>query len=371
MGPGAATDRLRCWLALNRARGLNPRTLRELLAAFEGDPCALLEARAGAGLPADAAEALRAPDWNGVERDLAWLADDRERHVLALGEPGYPPLLAETATPPPVLFVAGRPELLAAPQVAVVGSRHPTPAGTDVARMFARGLAERGLVVTSGLALGIDAAAHEGALAVDGATIAVLGTGPDQVYPRRHRALAGRIAAAGALVTEFPPGVGPRAEHFPRRNRIISGLALGVLVVEAAQRSGSLITARHALEQGREVFAVPGSIHNPLARGCHALLREGATLVESIDDVLAQVAPQLAPMRARAPAAPGVPALDAQAQRLLACIGHDPVTLDVLVSRSGLTAPEVSSMLLTLELYGYVRAHPGGVYLRGSLEEMR
>jgi DNA processing protein len=252
-------------------------------------------------------------------------------------------------------------------QLAMVGSRNPTPGGVRTATDFAAHLARAGLVITSGLALGIDAASHAGALEAGQPTIAVMGTGLDRVYPGSHRELAHRIAEQGALVSEFPVGSQPRPENFPRRNRIISGLSLGTLVVEAASRSGSLISARCAADQGREVFAIPGSIHNPLARGCHALIRQGAKLVETAGDVVNELgALALAGtlQEVANPAAAEAPALDPEYATLLDAIGFDPVPVDVLVATCGLTPAEVSSMLLQLELRGFVASSPGGLYNR-------
>ncbi len=318
------------------------------------------------GLADPTLDYLAAPDWSAVERDLAWLADP-DNHLLRLTDPGYPSLLREIHDPPPVLFVRGDPGHLTLPQLAVVGTRNPTPGGRETSREFAAHLAAAGLTITSGLALGVDGAAHQGALDAGGVSIAVLGTGPDRVYPAKHRELAHAIAAQGALVSEFCPGTVVQAEHFPRRNRIISGLSLGVLVVEAAVRSGSLITARQALEQGREVFAIPGSIHNPVARGCHALIRQGAKLVETAADILEELgalAALAAPERPSAPPTAAVAELDQDYRRLLDNLGHEPVSVDLLVERCGLTAEAVSSMLLILELQGYVSAAPGGLYSR-------
>jgi DNA processing protein len=253
-------------------------------------------------------------------------------------------------------------------QLAMVGSRNPTPGGVRTASDFARHLAHAGLVITSGLALGIDAAGHAGALAAGQPTIAVMGTGLDRVYPGSHRELAHRIAAQGALVSELPIGAQPRPENFPRRNRIISGLSLGTLVVEAAQRSGSLISARCAAEQGREVFAIPGSIHNPLARGCHALIRQGAKLVETAEDVVNELGALALAGTLQEVASPtptdAAPRLDPEYAKLLDSIGFDPLPVDVLVATCGLTPAEVSSMLLQLELRGFVASSPGGLYNR-------
>jgi len=316
-------------------------------------------------LPPKLRDYLRRPDTAAVERDLAW-AEEAECHLLTPAEPSYPRPLLEIADAPPVLFLRGTPERLAEPQLAMVWSRNPTPIGQETALEFARHLASAGLGIVSGLALGIDAASHEGALAGGGHTVAVTGTGLDRVYPARHRQLAHTIVErGGALVTEFPPGTPPRAGNFPRRNRIISGLSLGTLVVEAAVRSGSLITARVAVEQGREVFAIPGSIHNPLARGCHQLIRDGAKLVETAADILEELAPQLQTALAETAPPAADPELDETHHQLLAAVGYEPTPVDRLVERSGLTAEAVSSMLLLLELKGYVASAAGG-YARTS-----
>jgi DNA processing protein len=317
-------------------------------------------------LPDAALDYLRRPDWRRVKQDLAWL-EQPGNHLLRLDDPRYPPLLRQIPYPPPLLFVHGDPDCLRLPQLAIVGTRNPTPLGRETAQRFAAYLAEFGLVITSGLALGIDAAAHEGALASGGRTLAVMGTSLDRVYPARNRDLAHAIAERGALVSELPIGTPPVAENFPRRNRLISGLALGVLVVEAATQSGSLITARLANEQGREVFAIPGSIHNPLAKGCHALIRQGAKLVETAADILEELGAlaTAASEPASCPAAASSSAaLDDEYRQLLATMGDEPVGIDLLVDRCGLTAEAVSSMLLILELEGYVAAIPGGLYGR-------
>jgi len=356
------------WLVLHRIAG--PRVLGALLGAYSspqqvfdagqpdlltlvsGDTTLLGKIRAAAG--ASPSE---------IERD--WLAAP-DCHVVTLRDPAYPALLRQIPDSPPLLFVRGDPACLGQPQIAIVGSRNPTPGGIDNARAFARVLGRAGLVVTSGLALGIDAAAHEGALAASGATIAVAGTGLDRVYPASHRALAHEIARQGALVSEFPLGTAPRRENFPQRNRIISGLALGVLVVEAARASGSLITARLATEQGREVFAIPGSIHSPLSRGCHALIRQGAKLVETAEDVLEELGPlaHLVFETTRSPEAAQTPRAAPAEQALLVEMGYDPVDIDTLCARSGLTPEAVSSMLLQMELRGLVAPCPGGKYQR-------
>lgn len=351
------------WLALLRAPGIGIGSFHAILEAY-GDPAEIFTPAGLAELPAGAREYLRRTPWEGVGEDLAW-AEGEANHILTFADPRYPALLRQIADPPPVLFVHGDPELLDRPQLAIVGSRNPTPAGRETASAFAGQFARDSLIVTSGLALGVDAAAHQGTLDAGGRTIAVTATGLDRVYPARHRDLAHAIASQGALISEFPIGTPPLAEHFPRRNRIISGMSLGVLVVEAALRSGSLITARLAGEQGREVFAIPGSIHNPLAKGCHALIKQGAKLVESAADVLEELGP---PARARAPR-PSVrvghaPDLTPDQGALLEMVGDAPTSVDVLVERSGLTPPAVSSMLLVLELQRLVAAAPGGGYIR-------
>jgi DNA processing protein len=363
-------DELPYWLALVRMPGVGPVTVQALLSHW-GTPRHLFEMGGNAlqesGLLGGPAKAyLRHPDWAAVEHDLEWLARPH-RHVITRRDDLYPSLLNQIPDPPPVLFVQGDPGRLGDRQVAIVGSRNPTPSGEQTAAEFARHFARLGLTINSGLAVGIDAAAHRGALAGDGYTIAVTGTGLDRVYPARHRALADQIAARGALVSEFPPGTPPRRENFPRRNRLISGLSLGTLVVEAALQSGSLITARLAAEQGREVFAIPGSIHNPLARGCHALLRQGAKLVETAQDVLEELGPLAVwgELQDAPPASgPELAGETGEFTSLLGHIGFEPTSVDILVERSGLTADQVSSMLVVLELHGQIMSAPGGLYTR-------
>ncbi|SFF22803.1 DNA protecting protein DprA [Fontimonas thermophila] len=364
---------LRPWLVLCRAPGLGSAAVRRLLAAFPDLARALAAgapALRDAGLSENQIEAIAAVERAAIDADLAWLAAPGRR-ALTLTDPEYPPLLHEIAQPPPLLFVQGDADWLALPQIAIVGARNATPQGIENAQAFAAELARRGLVVTSGLALGIDGAAHRGALAAGGGTIAVCATGLDRVYPARHKALAHEIAAHGALVSEFPPGVGALAEHFPRRNRIISGLALGVLVVEAARESGSLITARFALEQGREVFAIPGSIHNPLARGCHALIRQGAKLVETVDDVLEELGPVLGRRHAPAhrsdaqDAPPAVVQADVHlAAEVLHAIGDGALAVDELAARIQRPLPELQVALTQLELAGAVAPVAGGRWQR-------
>jgi len=370
-------DELAAWLRLVATPGVGRDTARRLLAQF-GSPEGVLRASTAALRPfaGEATAAALAAEPEGFAELLAatraWLAvspagEPGGRDVLVLGDPRYPRTLLETADPPTLLYVDGRIELLQADSIAVVGSRNPTAQGVENARAFASHLSRAGLVVVSGLALGIDGAAHEGALdgqaaSGTGGTIAVVGTGLDLVYPARHRTLAHRIASAGLLVSEFPIGTASRPENFPIRNRIIAGLARGTLVVEAAMRSGSLITARLALEAGREVFAIPGSIHSPQARGCHALLKQGAKLVDSATDILEEFGPAR-PMPARR-AGPVEPARPGKADPVLAALGFDPVGLDALVARTGMGAAELSARLLDLELAGRVARLPGQVFQR-------
>jgi len=358
------------WLALVRIPGFGPAGFRKLATAIGSQhPARMLACSRrqllDAGLSSRVADAFTNRDPAASEQDLNWLDGSPERHFLPVTDPRYPERLRDITDPPIALFARGDLDLLGMPQLAVVGSRNPTHAGRRTAREFARFLAHSGLTITSGLADGIDAAAHEGALQAEGMTVAVMGTGPDRIYPAGNRELANRIAGSGLLLSELPPGTGPAAGHFPRRNRIIAGLSLGVLVVEAAEKSGSLITARLAAENGREVLAIPGSIHNTLARGCHRLIRQGAKLVETAADILEEIAPQLpAPTVPSAPPAESAPAADPEYRRLLDALGFDPENMDTLAERTGLTAEALSSMLLILELQGYVSTFPGGRYSR-------
>ena len=357
--PGLAS-----WLQLTLTPGIGAAALRGLLKQF-GLPENIVAQSAStlSRLIGPAAAALASADVReATARTLAWAEEDGH-HIVTLADDAYPRALLEIADPPPLLYLVGRAELLRRECLAVVGSRNATAQGEQNAETFSRALSEAGLTVVSGLALGIDAAAHRGGLAGPGSTIAVLGTGVDVIYPRRNEDLARQVASRGLIASEFALGTGPIASNFPRRNRIISGLARGCLVIEAAAASGSLITARSAADQGREVFAIPGSIHSPLSKGCHALIKTGAKLVESADDVLAELsgfrpsgfASTTAGVRAKPPA---------QAQGLLAHMGHDPVDVDALCQRAGLTAEQVSSELLRLELDGHIAALPGGLYQR-------
>jgi DNA processing protein len=376
---------LAAWLRLTLARGIGGATQRQLLTAF-GSPEAVFSAPRSAVrdvIGARAEQLFADAQDDAIAAALDWAAVPGQ-HILTLADAAYPPQLLNTADPPSLLYVRGDPGRLAQPALAVVGSRNATPQGLRMAEDFARTLADAGFCIVSGLALGIDAAAHRGALECAASTVAVIGTGADRLYPARHQELARRIVAAGAIVSEFPLGTAALAANFPRRNRIIAGLAQGVLVVEAAPESGSLITARLAAEQGREVFAIPGSIHAPLARGCHRLIKEGAKLVESASDILEELQPPpgrrpqfrhgaepSAAGRANrqadaAPAGPGSerPADDEATRRVLQELGDAPCAFDSLAGRSALTADALLAILMSLELEGRIAALPGNCYQR-------
>ena len=382
-------DELRAWLIILRTPGLGPGGLRERLEAADSDIGVVLARlqRNPAPLGELAQAWLAKPDELRLAADLAWLAEPGHR-LLRCTEADFPPQLENIPQPPAALFVVGDASLLLYPQVAIVGARSASASGLMHARAFARALAQAGLAITSGMADGIDGAAHAAALDAGAATLAVIGTGPDRVYPRKNHALAQRIVAHGVLISEFSPGTAARADHFPRRNRIIAGLSLGTLVIEAGLRSGSLITARLAAEQGREVFALPGSIHNPLARGCHRLIRDGARLVESAAEIIETLAPAARmlgrELAARLQAETGSEATrqrvvktdtsdsrdryscsaHSEYSRLLNELGHEPTTLDELVRRTGQSAAALSSMLLMLELEAKIESLPGNRYQR-------
>lgn len=350
------------WVALRLIPGLGDETARRLLAAF-GDPGKILAASLSALReiikPSVAQAIVHGPDRAQLDEALRWL-EDPLNGIITLADPDYPRALLQTPDPPTLLYLKGRRELLNAPAIAVVGSRNATAQGVANAMAFAEALSNAGLCIVSGLALGIDAAAHRGGLRGTARSLAVVGTGLDMVYPAKNRGLAHELATEGALISELPLGTPAIGSNFPRRNRIISGLAKGCLVVEAAMRSGSLITARQALEQGREVFAIPGSIHSPLSKGCHALLKQGAKLVESAQDILEEIGwaePCIAPT-ALNQEHPGFN------DNLLIHLGFDPADVDTLCARSGLAADQVAATLLKLELDGRVESLPGGMYQR-------
>lgn len=374
-------DSLHANLLLQRLPDCGPASYWRLRDAFgmPGDILRQASTSLAAFLKPSAVQALQDYQQHGeasqlgrlVVRDLAWLSEHPEVTVIGVDDADYPALLREIRRPPPLLYVLGDPACLNLPQIAVVGSRNPTPGGSDNAYQFARFLAGAGFTITSGLALGVDGAAHAGALKVEGRTVAVLGTGIDRIYPARHRRLAQDIVAqGGALVSEFPLDTRSNAGNFPQRNRIISGLSCGTLVVEAAVQSGSLITARLALEQNREVFAIPGSIHNPLARGCHKLIREGAKLVETGQDIVEELGALLGFQQVElrdhgAEAADPAVALEPAEASLLQAMGYDPVDVDTLAQRTSLDVGVIAAQLVGLEIKGVVSSMPGG-YVRSS-----
>jgi DNA processing protein len=397
--PGVAATKQRNWLIALRAPHLGGAKLIRLTERFGGMDrlvCAHRSDLRQAGLRDETIQAIKNHDAALLESDLEWLSEPLH-HLLTWDSEQFPPLLRDVPSPPAALYADGDPDVLWQPQVAVIGSRNPTVGGRENARDFAGELSRRGMTVTSGLAAGIDSESHAAALAAGGATVAVMGTGLDRIYPSSSKSLAGRIRKQGVLISEFPLGTSAKRAHFPSRNRIISGLSLGVLVIEAGLRSGTLITARMAGNQGREVFALPGSIHNPMSRGCHRLIRDGARLVQNVDEIMQELAPmagQLAGklqkqidrgsteagwplenpgdkpqvdsrLSGRQQIEDGAPHEQDPEYRLLwSCLGHDPKPVDSIIEQSGLTARAVSAMLLMLELRGMVEAHPGGAYSR-------
>ncbi len=348
---------LEAWLRLGLIPRLGPVAFRKLLSSF-GSPEAVLGA-SGAALRnvvgADLATAINnGPETELLAATLKWAQQDNNQ-LLTLADDAYPRALLEIADPPPLLYVKGQSALLQRDAIAIVGSRNATPQGVANAEAFARELSDNGFCIVSGLALGIDAAAHRGGLKGKSASIAIVATGLDSVYPARNRSLAHELSQHGLLISEFALGTRPVAGNFPRRNRLISGLSLGVLVVEAAIESGSLITARYALEQGREVFAIPGSVHSPVSKGCHALIKQGAKLVETSNDILEEFG-----RTSGAAASESNDAVKTKYPELLRAIGYDPVDLDTICARTGLTAEKASAMLLELELEGTVVRVVGG-----------
>jgi len=377
------------WLILARAPGVGPIKFIHFLTHFK-TPKAVFEADRSElealAIKGNLLNYLEKPDWQLIEKELRWL-EKPNNYLLTLADADYPKHLREIHAPPPILFVHGNYELLASRQIAMVGTRSASKNGEITAQRFAEKLSRAGLTITSGLAYGIDAASHRGALIGSGKTIAVAGTGLDRVYPPKHYELAHKIAETGALVSEFPPGTAAKSGNFPRRNRIVSGLSLGTLVVEAGTRSGALITAREAAEQGREVFAIPGSIYDPLAKGCHILIKEGAKLVERTSDILEELFDQkhFFPS-AHIPSSKNsndsnndddeelvvLPSLkdsdlDEDQKRLLEYMGMNAVSVDNLVDQSGLTVEVISSTLLMLELRGWVASQSGGLYVRCAI----
>ena len=390
-------QRLKLW----RTPGIGPMSMRRLIQQL-GSAEAVFNVSGQllqtTGLKAPVIEAIQSPSADtlaGAELDLKWYTSSAQRHILTPEHEHYPALLTDIDTTPPLLFAVGQTALLTDPQLAIIGSRNPSREGRDNAYAFAAYLTEHGLTITSGLAEGIDATSHQAALESGGATIAVVGTGLDMVYPSQNRKLAEQISQSGLILSEYPIGTKPLPQHFPRRNRIISGLSVGTLVVEATLKSGSLVTAKHAMEQGREVFAIPGSIHNPMARGCHQLIRQGAKLVETAQDILEEIAAQLAPYlqegssptpslsltsKARSNRSNLVEQnkkpvfeitwdMDEEHKSILSALGSEPLPVDQIIINTGLTAEVVSSILLMLELQGYVVACGGGHYMRHTPRE--
>lgn len=365
---------LRAWLRLGMLPGVGRRSAIRLLHAA-GSVQALFEPVAGVSPPwlNERLRPLLQTTPAGLDelcaRTDTWLQSGPDRHLLPLGHPHYPPALLNQADPPLLLHVEGQLASLQHPcLLGVVGSRHATAQGLDHARRFAAALAAQGVGIVSGLALGVDGAAHEGALEGGGPTLAFVGTGLDRVYPARHQALARRIASQGALLSEYPLGTPPLAPHFPQRNRLIAALSQGTLVVEATLQSGSLITAQQALEQGREVFAIPGSIHAPQSRGCHALIKQGAKLVESAQDILEELRPAQALLPLGATATEAAPlAVRTDTDPVLRALGHDPVGFDALQARTGMTTERLQARLLALELEGALSRLAGGLFQRRAL----
>jgi len=382
------SEELKAWITLWRVPGVGSKTYQKLLASF-ADPSAVFGASQSsllsAGISQKLAEKIKAHNdlsaTNTADTDIEWLQSANNHSIITIHCNDYPALLKRIDNPPPILFIKGNSNILNDPQLAIIGSRNPTKSGTDNAVSFAKHLGKTGLCITSGLALGIDGSAHQGALQANAPTIAVIATGIDRVYPAVHRDLAHKIVENGAIVSEFPIGTQPKAENFPRRNRIISGLSHGTLVVEAALQSGSLITARLAMEQNREVFAIPSSIHNPLAKGCHQLIRQGAKLVETAEDILEEMASvidlndldTLGNVEDNQNQPTQIISMDekektedsnAEYQLVLDKMGFDPTPIDQLVIDTGYSPEALSAMLLMLELQNKISSNGGGTYTR-------
>ena len=369
------TEELESWISLWRVSGVGAKYYQTLLSHFD-DPDAVFNATSSslkqAGISQNLADTiLDNKESDSAKPDLEWLNAANNHYIITIDCPEYPNLLKQTDSPPPLLYVHGELSIINDPQLAIVGSRNPTQSGLTSAYDFAKYLAQTGLCITSGLALGIDGSAHQGALDGNGPTIAITATGIDRVYPAKHRDLAHKIVESGAIISEFPIGTQPRSGNFPRRNRIISGLAHGTLVVEAALKSGSLITARLASEQGREVFAIPGSIHNPLAKGCHQLIRQGAKLVETAQDILEEMSAVIDLSEIDQPTLDQPSNInsaetsnDPEHKILLEKMGYDPIPIDQLVTSTGFKAESIAAMLLILELQNQVSSNGGGTYTR-------
>ncbi len=355
------------WLALQHALGHTPRIIYKLLQKW-GSPQTIFEVyqREPKLLPLTEVQhqQMRGVSWEAIDKELLWYHKQTHHHIVLFNQPEYPPLLKEIHTPPLLLYIVSEnPTVLLNTQIAIVGTRNPTYTGRELAESFAFQLGKHNLTITSGLAVGIDACAHQGALQAQIPTIAVLGCGVDTIYPKRHTALAAQIISSGAIVSEFPIGTAPLATNFPKRNRIISGLSVGVLVIEATLRSGSLITAHFANEQGREVFAIPSSIHNLFSQGCHELIKNGAKLVENINDILTElyfVIPSTQDSTFLKSVGPPIKSLDKEERKLIDCMGFEVRGVQDLSYALGVSIQNISSRLLNLELRGYIKTVPGG-----------
>jgi len=362
---------LHYWLALWHVPGIGPKSFARAIASYphlqDLFSCTGAQLKQ-LGFNEKSIAHIRQPNWQQIEREIHW-STQPQQHIVTWNDSNYPKLLKEISSSPPILYVKGDVNVLNSQQLAMVGSRHPTPTGKETAAKFSKALSLLGLTITSGLAYGIDITSHRACLQTTGKTIAVMGCGIDCIYPKRHAHIAAEIVERGALVSEYPLGLLPIAKNFPRRNRIISGLSLGVLVIEAALKSGSLITAHYALEQNREVFAIPSSIHNSLAKGCHALIREGGVLVETIQHIIEQLPFELS-LQSRQMQASETPPdakkshiLDINQKKLMTCVGFELTPIDTMVERSGFSVSKISAMLPMLELQGVIRSIPGG-YMR-------
>jgi len=373
MQSALSDETLKQLITLNHCNGIGPISFYALLDYFEHDLSTLFKAShhtlAQAGLNERQTSSIKNPPWDKADALLNW-SNEAHHHILTSLDPNYPALLQELSDKPPILYLSGDADLINTPQIAMVGSRTATPSGIQTAQHFASHLAQHGLTITSGMALGIDSASHLGALKAQGKTIAVMGTGLDRIYPSKNKQLAYDIFEQGLLVSELALGTNPSKSSFPKRNRIISGLSLGTLVVEATEKSGSLITAYKAIEQGREVFAIPSSIHNPHAKGCHQLIKNGAKLVDQASDIIEELSSLLGYMAdLNQPLESTLvieDSLDDEYVNLLEKMGYDPISIDQIVYTSGLTIDKVSSMLLILELKDHINTVPGGLYVRTS-----
>lgn len=362
---------IKYWLALLRTTGIGPVTFLKLKSKLNKISSLFISPQADlikSNIDPNVIEKVRKTDWNIIAHDIAWL-DKPNHHIVTIEDPDYPEQLKEIHAAPPLLFVIGNPHALKNPQIGIVGSRNPTLSGKRNAHDFAHHFAKTNWTITSGLAIGIDTEAHQGTLDASGQTIAVTGTGLDQIYPARNKQLAHKIIEQqGCIISEFPLGTQPQPKNFPRRNRIISGLSQGVLVVEATLKSGSLITAKYALEQCREVFAIPGSIHSPLSKGCHALIKQGAKLVETANDITEELQHVMLPANEnidhKTDQDHDTQSFTDEQNKILDVIGYDPVTVDQIINDSGITANQVNSLLVILELEGIVNCIDGGGYIR-------